>query len=481
MYNSPHLERRDSTISETDGADGVTRRRLLAATAAGSTMGGLAGCAGTDDNGDGDDSGNGDGSDNGDGDDGNGDERSFFDPGPTVAVETIAEGLLLPNVFAVPPHDDRLFIGDQQGIIYVHEDGQLRDEPFLDLRDRVIDLGTDLPTWVSADERGLLGLAFHPEFADNGLFYVRYSTPAGDVDADHREILSEFSVTDGGNADPNSERVLLDIPWLRPLHQAGGLAFGPDGYLYTSFGDGLNPSKGQNVSNNLNGSVVRLDVDERDGDLPYGIPDDNPLVDEEGRDEYYAWGFRNPYRIGFDDGMLTVGDVGQELFEEITVVERGTNHGWAVKEGSSCHNPAQPGVPPNDCPDVSERGDPFVDPVAEFPHFDDDRAVGFAVVGGNVYRGDEVSELRGEYLFGIYTRSFTSPSGRLIAATPDGDTWPMREVRFATLAEEELDINVLSLGRDNDGEMYILGTNASLSEGFTSRNAGRVYRIVEDD
>lgn len=469
MYDSRPHDEESETPPDHERPDGLTRRRLLAATATSATMAGLAGCS--FERGGGGEPGNTPTPDT--------EPEPYFEPGPTVALETVAEGLVLPNVLAVAPGDDRLFIADQIGVVYVHENGSLREEPFLDLRDRVIDIGSDLPSWVATDERGFLGLAFHPEFAENGLFYVRYSTPTGDPELDHREILSEFSAEDGA-ADPDSERVLLDLPWQRPIHQAGTLAFGPDSYLYAAFGDGLNPFNGQDVTNNFKGSILRLDVDTRDGEKPYGVPPDNPLVDGEGLDEHFAWGLRNPWKMSFDGEALIVGDVGQELFEEVNVVERGGNYGWPLKEGSSCHDPAQPGVPPADCPDTSERGEPLLDPVFEFPHFDGDRAVGFAVIGGHVYRGEAVPQLDGEYVFGVYTRSFTAPSGRVLTATPDGDTWSARELRFADGENGELGLNVVSIGRDNDGEVYVLGTTAAVSEGMETRQGGTVYRLVAE-
>ncbi|MFC6974678.1 PQQ-dependent sugar dehydrogenase [Halomicroarcula sp. GCM10025709] len=229
---------------------------------------------------------------------------------------------------------DRRFIVDQIGRIYVHGPDGLDPEPFLDLTDRLVAVGQNLPNWVAYDERGLLGLAFHPEFAQNRRFYVRYSAPPDDDELDHRERLSEFTATaDGTRADPESERVLLDLPWYRPLHQAGTIEFGPDGYLYAALGDGLNPFNGQDITDNFKGSILRLDVDSRTDGKPYGIPADNPLVGSEGLDEHYAWGLRNPWKMAFSGDRLIVGDVGQATWEEVNVIERGGNYGWPLKEG----------------------------------------------------------------------------------------------------------------------------------------------------
>jgi glucose/arabinose dehydrogenase len=410
-------------------------------------------------------------------------EDPYFERGPTVGVEPVATGLRLPTTFALAP-DGRRFIGDQEGVVYELGTDGLASPPFLDITDRVVELGSDLPEWVAGDDRGLLGLAFHPDFASNGRVYVRYSTPLGPEDPpdhDHREILSEFQVpADSATADPDSERVLLDILWERPVHQAGGIVFGPDGLLYGALGDGLNPDNGQTLTNSLQGGIYRIDVDTRTDGKPYGIPADNPLVGEDGLDEYFAWGLRNPWRMAFTpDGRLVAGDVGQERFEEVNVVERGGNYGWPVREGLTCYDPANPREPRPECPTTSERGEPFVDPVVTFPHFVDDGAqpVGFAVVGGHVYTGSEVPALEGEYLFGIYTRSLTAPSGGLVAATPQSEgEWPARVVGIDTPGGT-LDINVLSLGQDADGELYVLGTRAGADDRLGGRD-GVVYRIV---
>jgi glucose/arabinose dehydrogenase len=460
----------------------ATRRNLLRAIGAVGVTGALAGCS-TDerdqaggDGTDGADGGDGDGTTDGsDGSDGTGDP-TFFEQGPTVGLTEVATGLTSPNGFVTAPDDsDRRFVLDQVGTVHVLGSDGLRSTPFLDLSDRLVALGEGLPNWVAYDERGLLGLAFHPDFGENGLFYVRYSAPADDAELDHYERLSEFSVTDDGSvADPDSERILLELPWERPIHQAGTLEFGPDGYLYGALGDGLNPFNGQDVTA-LKGSVIRIDVDGRTGDLPYGIPEDNPLVGEEGRDELYAWGLRNPWKMAFSGDRLIVGDVGQAMWEEVDVIEAGGNYGWPLKEGTRCHDPQLGTSSEGDCVVESDRGEPLVDPVLEFPHFDDaGDAVGFAVIGGHIHDG-AVPAVDGLYLFGVFTSSFSDAAGRLVAATPQSSgQWPMRELRV----EGGLDIQVLSLGRDG-ADSYVLGTRAALSEDPLSRREGVVYRLTD--
>jgi glucose/arabinose dehydrogenase len=400
---------------------------------------------------------------------------TYFEQGPTVGLEEVATGLTSPSALVTADEDvDRRFIVDQAGTIHVHDAYGLQSTPFLDLTDDIVALGEDLPSWVSYDERGLLGLAFHPDFSKNGLFYVRYSAPSTDDDLDHREILSEFSVAeDGTRADPDSERILLDLPWARPIHQSGTIEFGPDGYLYGSLGDGLNPYNGQDVET-LKGCIYRIDVDNPTDDAPYGIPEDNPLVGEEGLDELYAWGLRNPWKMAFSGDQLILGDVGQATWEEVNVVEAGKNYGWPLKEGTHCHDPQLGTSSEEQCVVESDRGEPLVDPVLEFPHFDDDGyAVGFAVIGGHVHTRP-VDAIRDSYVFGVFTSSFSTAAGRLLAATPsDSGTWPVQELQV----DGGLDIQVLSFGQDGT-DSYVLGTRAAMTDDPLSQEDGVVYRLT---
>jgi glucose/arabinose dehydrogenase len=437
----------------------LSRRSLLRSFGAVGAAGLLAGCssderdAAPDNDSSGPDTPGGDDSDDNPDNGSDGGPDPFFEQGPSVQLEEVATGLTSPSALVTAAESaDRRFILDQAGQVYVHDADGLQSTPFLDLSDRLVAIGEGLPDWIAYDERGLLGLAFHPEFATNGLFYVRYSAPT---------------------ADPDSERILLELPWERPIHQAGTLEFGSDGYLYGALGDGLNPYNGQDLDN-LKGCIIRIDVDERTGDLPYGIPQDNPLVGAEGRDELYAWGLRNPWKMGFSGDQLIVGDVGQATWEEVNVIEMGGNYGWPFKEGTHCHDPQLGTSTEEQCSVTSERGETLIDPVLEFPHFDEDGyAVGFAVIGGHIHTGD-VDAVRDEYLFGVFTSSFTSASGRLIAATPrDSGRWPMRELQV----DGDLDIQVLSLGQDG-GDSYVLGTRAALADGPLSQQQGVVYRLT---
>jgi glucose/arabinose dehydrogenase len=407
-------------------------------------------------------------------------------------VDLIAEGLTAPVALMEPPDaSNRLFVVDQTGRIRIIDaTGTLQSAPFLDLTSAIVQLNPDF------DERGLLGLAFHPQYATNGRFYVYYSSPvrAGTpADYNHTAVISEFRVSagDANRADIASERVLLQIPEPQFNHNGGTLAFGPDGFLYISLGDGgggddngmghvadwygaNDGGNGQDVEANLLGSILRIDVNSGN---PYGIPADNPFVGEDGLDEIYAYGFRNPYRMSFDaggTGMLLVGDAGQELFEEVSVVTNGGNYGWNVKEGTHCFNTNDPETPRASCPDVGEFGEPLIDPVIEYDNAKDGSGVGIVVVGGYVYRGSDVPDLAGRYIFGDYSTSFDAAGGQVFAATVSGSgPWSFEELRFGS-TDSRLNAYVLGFGQDNEGEVYVLTSETGTPSGTT----GRVWRLV---
>ncbi|MGM0592748.1 MAG: PQQ-dependent sugar dehydrogenase, partial [Halobacteriota archaeon] len=326
----------------------------------------------------------------------------------SLAVEPVVTGLTSPVDIAEPAGLDRRFVVDQIGVIHLHDEEGLRERPYLDLRERIV-------TPEGADERGLLGLAFHPDFGENGRLYVRYSaptrssTPAG---YDHTFVLSEFTAEDAtsNQVDVGSERTVLEIPEPQSNHNAGSVVFGPDGYLYVGVGDGggandssdghvgdwydgVRGGNGQDVTENLLGSILRIDVDDREGGRGYGIPDGNPLVGSDGLDEQYAWGFRNPWRFSFsDEGDLYVADVGQNEYEEVNLVEKGGNYGWNVKEGTHCFRA-------DSCPSETPDGEALVDPIIEYPHDAPGGPTGIAVIGGYRYDGDAIPALAGSYVF----------------------------------------------------------------------------------
>ena len=278
-------------------------------------------------------------------------------------------------------------------------------------------------------------MAFHPNYASNGRFYVYYTT--GEV----RSRISEFQVSSSNpdSAETSSERILLDIKQHSPSHFGGQLRFGPDGYLYIALGDGRGTDEnGVNLAQNpkfLQGSILRIDVDTRTGELPYGIPNDNPLIDNDRgwREEIWAWGLRNPWRFSFDheSGELWAGDVGEHSWEELNLIEKGRNYGWPIMEGDAC-NP-----PETDC----DQAD-FATPVFSYEH-----RGSAAVIGGFVYRGTRLPQLQGAYVYGDYL---------------DGRIWVLRYQNGQVLENRLIAISpspIMSFGEDEAGEIYILAAD----------------------
>ena len=318
-----------------------------------------------------------------------------------------------------------LFLVLQEGqiIVFQNNDDVESLTVFLDIRDRVDD---------SENEEGLLGLAFDPHYESNGYFYVHYtaSSPA-------RSIISRFSVTvdDQQKADIESELVILQINQPYDNHNGGHIAFGPDGYLYIGLGDGGNGGDPQdNGQNNetLLGTILRIDVSDSSEQKKYGIPPDNPFAGlKYEKNEIWAYGLRNPWRFSFDEetGLLWVGDVGQNKFEEIDIVEKGGNYGWNVLEGFHCYS-----VSTSSC-DSEE----FEAPIVEY-----DRDEGCSVTGGYVYRGSIFNFLYGSYIYGDFC------SGLIWALNYDGT----KIVDVTILVDSDLIIS--SFGEDEEGELYIL-------------------------
>ncbi len=357
-----------------------------------------------------------------------------FDPAAfDVGLETVASGFDRP-LFVTHAGDDRLFVVEKGGTIRVVVDGVTGDQPFLDITDRV---------GSSSSEQGLLGLAFAPNYADSGLFYVYYTDLNGNT------VVSRFSTPDdAGIAEPASEEIILAQDQPAPNHNGGMLAFGPDNYLYIGLGDGGNQGdpngNGQRLDTWL-GKILRLEVDpEYTGGEPYGIPEDNPFVgDSDALPEIWAYGLRNPWRFSFDreTGDLWVGDVGQNEYEEVSVLavdEGGANLGWNIVEGPDCY--AEP-----DC-DVSE----FHQPVFSY-----NRSGGCSVIGGYVYRGEQFADIFGVYVLADYCSGLIWGGG-LDAAS---------ELVFSEPLETGL--NISSFGEGEDGEVYL-----------TDLSGGGVYMLA---
>jgi glucose/arabinose dehydrogenase len=404
-------------------------------------------------------------------------------PPADVALEPVVEDLVAPiGLVAAPGDTDRSFVVEQTGRIHVLRGDERGATPFLDLSERLVRLDTEY------DERGLLGLAFHPEYGSNGRLFVYYSTPAAAAaagSADHTNRLSEFRVSgDPAIADPASEQVVLEFDQPQPNHSGGALGFGPDGYLYLGTGDGggrgdadegHSPQGNAQDPERLNGKVLRIDVD---GAEPYGIPPDNPFVGGGGRPEIFADGFRNPWRLAWEPGgdrRLLVSDVGYGRYEEVDAVVNGGNYGWRLREGAHCLDIAAPLEDVTGCPTTAGDGRPLVDPILEYSH----REVGLAIVGGYVYRGEAVPALRDRYVFADLSADWTTnepdPRGSLLiadpAAAPDGP-WPWRR---AVVADDPLaHLFVTGMGEDAAGELYVMARRSFGPIGQT----GFVFRIV---
>ena len=430
-----------------------------------------------------------------------------------VHLKIVATGLVSPvaGTFA-PGVPGRLFVADQIGKIYSVNVG---DRPghktlFADLSSLVVRLGTIIPG-SRYDERGLLGLAFDPDYQHNGLVYTYltepwrrpadFSTQPGlrrNCDAwlpfkprPCQNVVIEWRVHDP--SDPNttidmsSKRELLRIDKPQFNHNAGAIAFGPDGMLYISLGDGgfgddqgpghVPGGNAQSLApGNVLGKILRIDPHgHNSANHRYGIPQDNPFVGRRGADEIFAYGFRNPYRMSFDQktGKLWVGDVGQDDVEEVDVVRAGGNYGWRVKEGTFRFRPGTVHDPEDGFDSANSVGHPagLIDPVAEYDHTAPHGSVeqGEAIVGGFVYRGQGVPSLKGKYVFGDYSRVFAKPDGRLFYMCRS----PNVTHRVCNLIKDP-GIAVFGFAQDAAGELYVLGNRTGVVSGRT----GAVERLT---
>jgi glucose/arabinose dehydrogenase len=326
---------------------------------------------------------------------------------------------------------NRLFVVEQSGVIWVFQNDSnvTQKNIFLDIQDRVNDSG---------NEQGLLGLAFHPDYENNGYFYVNYT-----ASNPNRTEISRFSVSapNPDSADKNSEFHILSYNQPYSNHNGGKVAFGPaDGYLYIGVGDGGSGGDPQcNAQNLLTllGSILRIDVNTSVGSQHYGIPPDNPFAgNAQGyREEIYAYGLRNPWRFSFDPvtNWLWVGDVGQNTYEEVDVVSKGGNYGWNIFEGFHCYTNA-PSCQTQSCSDTTG----LKMPIWEYTH-----SVGISITGGYVYRGPGVPELNGKYIYADYG------SGRIWSLEYDG----VNPATNTLLMDTNLLIS--SFGADQNQELYI--------------------------
>ena len=367
-----------------------------------------------------------------------------------LELTTVVSGL--SNQVAIAhAGDERLFLVDKAGLIRIWDGKQLLPTPFLDISSLV----------SSGFERGLLSMAFHPNYSSNGFFFVYYS----DVDTDPVIARYEVMAADPNQADPSSASILMNIPHFGG-HYGSQLAFGPDGYLYFSLGDGgqqQDPDCRAQNPGMLQGKMMRIDVDQNVSTAPfYGIPPDNPFVGGgDPADEVWAIGFRNPWRFSFDrvTGDLFISDVGQFEREEVSIQPAdspgGENYGWKVMEGTFCFDPDPID---EDCPmETASCFDPsYTPPAIEYDHSGGD----CSITGGYVYRGSQIPSLAGHYLYGDWC------TGNLWAASEAMDTWSS-ELLSISLS------GITTWGEDAAGELY-------LTEGSTIYRLDGPATIFED-
>ena len=345
-------------------------------------------------------------------------------PPNSVTLTPVVSGFASPvDLQAADDGSGRLFVVEQAGVIRILQGGAILATPFLDIRSRVTFSG----------EMGLLGVAFHPGFAQNQRLYLNYVRTVNGTQ--RQSVIAEYQVSagDANQADPASERILLTVDQPFDNHKAGQVGFGPDKFLYIGFGDGGSGGdplgNGQNLQTHL-GKMLRIDVDHTTGALPYAIPADNPFAAGGGLPEIWAYGFRNPFRFSFDTatGKQFVGDVGQNLYEEVDIVQKAGNYGWNVMEGLHCYNPS------SGC-DMTG----LVLPITEYSH-----AEGDAVIGGYVYHGAGIPALAGSYVFGDFG------AGTIWRLTQNSSGVWRRAVLLSGGP------NMSSFGKDATGELYVL-------------------------
>lgn len=351
-------------------------------------------------------------------------------PSLTLGTELVSRDFRQPVYLTAPRGDPRLFIVDQPGLVWIVEGGGKLPTPFLDITSRI----------TFGGEQGLLGLAFHPDYAANGRFFVNHTDRSGNSE------IAEYRVSADPNvAAPEPVRTLLNIPDRAPNHNGGWLDFGPDGYLYIATGDGGgagDPFGSGQDRNSLLAKLLRLDVN---GAAPYAIPPSNPWAGGGGAPEAFVYGLRNPWRVSFDGDRIFIADVGQGAWEEVSVITTamgGANLGWSVMEGAHCYRART----------CATEG--MVPPVYEFSH----EGGACSVTGGYVYRGAAIPALAGHYFFGDYCAGFVR-SFRYEAASGVSDLTDWT-AQLGDLGQ------ITSFGKDSAGELYVIAAD------------GRVMKLV---
>lgn len=356
-------------------------------------------------------------------------------PTLTLALRQVVAGLDNPTFLTAPAGDKRQFIVERAGRIRILQDGLVLALPFLDISARV----------STAGEGGLLSMAFHPQYAANGQYFIYYVDTAGDIVVERRNVSANPNLSD-----PTSALEIIRIAHPVFTNHVGGLvAFGADGYLYLGTGDGGgagDPSGNAQNPASLLGKLLRLDVAGATAGAPYAIPASNPLRGQAGkRGEIWALGLRNPWRFTFDANQLYIADVGQDRREEVDIAPQsqgGLNYGWNILEGTRCYSAAT----------CDSSG--LTAPAYEYDH-GLANAGGCSIIGGYVYRGVAIPELAGHYFFSDFCAGFLKSFPAPAASVLDVSTWSVANVGA-----------VVSFGRDADGELYVIS------------GAGAIYKIV---
>ncbi|TCD05922.1 glucose dehydrogenase [Pedobacter frigidisoli] len=366
----------------------------------------------------------------------------------TMGVTEITKGIQAPTAI-VFPNKNEIWVTEQSGKIRVIKEGRLLPEPLIDLKNKLMKLN------AGYEERGLLGITLHPQFAENKKIYVYYSRVSIQK-SNHTGVLAEYRLGPSGQIDEKSERIVLTVEEPQGNHNGGCIQFGPDKFLYLSLGDGGGQGdehgkigNGQDLTN-WHGKILRIDVNTDSG---YLVPKDNPFIARaDAKPEIWAYGFRNPWRFSFDraTGRLFAGDVGQSTWEEVDIVTKGGDYGWRLMEGTHCYNPA------TGC-DITKS----IMPIAEYHHRE-----GVSVTGGYIYNGSLIPQLKNKYLFADWT-------GRIYYLQGKGKVWNRGKV---TLKNLSADSKITAFGEDASGEIYIL-TNTDTGP---ENSNGSVYKVVKN-
>lgn len=357
-----------------------------------------------------------------------------------VALENAADG------------SGRIFVGEQAGKIRVIKNGKLLKEPFLDIRSLLVSIKNQFM------DVGLLGFAFHPNYKNNGRFFVHYSSPSTKKGFNNKSVLAEFRVSAGNPDKADTNHItILEVEQPEENHNGGNIVFDKQGYLYMGFGDGGgqgdahgNIGNGQNL-NQLLGKIIRIDINHK---KPYEIPADNPFFGKPGRDEIWSYGMRMPWRISFDrkTGELFCGDVGQNNYEEVDIIDKGKNYGWRAMEGFHIYDTA-----------LYKKGGKFILPVIEYQHPE-----GVSITGGYVYRGKQYPAMEGKYIFGDWAFKV------FYMEKNEQGKWIKKDCHFDGKDNNTFSFRINSFGVDESGEIYMVTQN----EIGAIDPSGVVYKIT---